>query len=425
MVRDVDVDVVVIGAGLAGLAAARGLEQAGLAPLVLEASDAVGGRVRTDLVDGFRLDRGFQVLNPAYPEVRAAVDVPRLALGRFGRGLSVRTGGTDAVIADPLRLPATLPQLLRMSLADPASTRALLGWLLPLASRDAGSERGLDQPLAQSWDRAGLRGPWRTAVLEPFLAGVLADAEGTTSATFTRGLLRWFALGTPGLPAQGMAALPEQLLAGLRGEVRLGVRADELARSGTGWVVRSEAGTWRAGTVVVATDPVTAAGLTDRPAPTMRGLATWWFAPPVAPSRSTLIRIDGDRGGPVVNTAVISNVQPAYAPAGRHLVQASTLMPDGHAPAAAQVRAHVGALYRTPAHDWPVVAVHAIPRALPAIGPGQRADSVLGDGLFLASDAAEASIQGALRSGREAARQAAAWLGHGSTSGDEPLAGRV
>ncbi|MFP5415317.1 MAG: NAD(P)/FAD-dependent oxidoreductase, partial [Actinomycetes bacterium] len=415
-------DVVVIGAGLAGLSAARRLERSGLSPRVLEASDTVGGRVRTDLVDGFRVDRGFQVLNPAYPEVRALVDVAQLSLAKFGRGVSVHSGSSEAVVADPLRLPRALPQLLRTAAADPSATAALVAWLLPAIAGDKALESHADAPLSRSWDEAGVRGPWRTDVLEPFLAGVLADAEGSTSAAFTRRLLRWFALGTPGLPAQGMAALPVHLRAPLACEVSLGVRVDGVARSGAGWVVRSEGHTWRTRAVVVAADPVTAARLTGRTTPAMRGLATWWFAPPAAPTLSTLVHVDADRRGPVVNSAVISNVQPSYAPAGQHLVQASTLMEQGSAPSEEQVRAHVSVLYRTPAHDWPVVAVHEIPHALPAVLPGGEragggAAGVLGDGMFLASDLGEASIQGALRSGREAAEQAAAWLGVGPRHG--------
>jgi len=90
--QTVNADVLVIDAGLAGLNAARELEAAGLTPLVLEASDEVGGRVRTDQVDGFRIDRGFQLINPAHPALKPAVDVRTLAMRQFGRGVAVRQG---------------------------------------------------------------------------------------------------------------------------------------------------------------------------------------------------------------------------------------------------------------------------------------------------------------------------------------------
>ena len=144
----------------------------------------------------------------------------------------------------------------------------------------------------------------------------------------------------------------------------------------------------------------------------MRGLATWWFAPDEAPTASTYLHVDGERGGPVVNSAVVSNVQPAYAPAGRHLVQASTLLGEGLAgegfagrgPSEADVRTHLGRLYDRSAQDWPVVAVHHVPHALPAIEPGGWLRTAISrDGLVVAGDQGDASIQGAMQSGQDAA----------------------
>jgi phytoene dehydrogenase-like protein len=396
-----DADVLVIGAGVAGLNAARCLEAAGRSVLIVDAAEAIGGRVRTDLVDGFRLDRGFQLLNPAYPAVRAAVDLGRLGLRQFSRGIAVRTGDELHTLADPLRDPRSLPELLVALRADPGGAWALARWVTGAVRRGAGT--GDDASLAASLDAAGVRGPLRDRVLEPFLAGVLADDTGATSVAFVRRLVHWFGLGTPGLPAQGMAALPALVRERVDGEVRTGIRVERLDRTGAGWTARTSDAALTASAVVVAAGPVAAAGLTGRPAPAMRGLVTWWFAPEAPPTRSSLLHLDGERRGPVVNTAVVSNVQPAYAPAGRHLVQASTLL-GATAPTEAEVRTHLGRIYGVPADSWPVLAEHRIPDALPAVLPGGwRAEPTTEDGLVVAGDTADASLQGALASGSRAA----------------------
>ncbi|MDA8062216.1 MAG: FAD-dependent oxidoreductase, partial [Actinomycetota bacterium] len=127
------VDVVVVGAGLAGLAAARHLEDAGRSVVVLEASDGVGGRVRSDRVDGFVLDRGFQVLLTAYPEARRMLDYGSLRLCRFEPGALVRHAGRFVEVADPLRVPAKALATARAPVGS-ALAKARLG-LLGLSAR--------------------------------------------------------------------------------------------------------------------------------------------------------------------------------------------------------------------------------------------------------------------------------------------------
>lgn len=197
--RDDDADVLVVGAGLAGLACARTLERAGLSVIVVEAADEVGGRMRTDLVDGFLCDRGFQIVNPAYPALRRLVDLDSLELHSFDAGVAVRHDRGLAVLADPRREPRLLPATLRSGYLDAGELAALARWAAP-ALRPSQLTRGPDTTLAASLDAAGVNGRLRREVLEPFLAGVLADSSGQTSAAFVRLLARCFLLGTPGVP---------------------------------------------------------------------------------------------------------------------------------------------------------------------------------------------------------------------------------
>lgn len=405
-----DADVVVVGAGIAGLECARLLHARGLAVRVLEAADVVGGRVRTDRVDGFTLDRGFQLLNPAYPAVRQRVDVRALDLQAFLPGLAVRRDDRLAVLADPRRAPLRLGRTvldgLRSGLLRPRELAALARWVAPAVGPVDRLLARPDATLAASLDAAGADGPLRHAVLEPFLAGVLAEDDGSTSAAFVRLLVRSFLAGTPGVPAAGMAALPAQLAAGLP-DVRLGVRVRQVERVTGGVRVHGDDGVTTARAVVVATDAWTAEQLVGVPAPAARGLVTHWWAADAPPTSVPAVVVDGRRRGPVVNAAVLSLVAPTYAPPGTHLVQATCLLPTGTGPAEADVRRQAGEMLGADARGWRELTRHAIPQALPAQPPplAVRRDVDLGDGVVVCGDHRDtASLQGALVSGRRAAR---------------------
>ena len=150
--------IVVVGAGLAGLACAQRLTAAGLEVIVLEASDAVGGRVRTDEIDGFRCDRGFQLINPAYPALGRVVDVDQLDLRAFGAGVVVARDDGRSVLADPRRLPRLLPATLRSPVGSLRERAAFVRWalscLLPVRRLLATP----DLSLAEALDRAGISG---------------------------------------------------------------------------------------------------------------------------------------------------------------------------------------------------------------------------------------------------------------------------
>lgn len=420
-----DTDVIVVGAGLAGLTCARHLAAAGLDVHVLEAGDDIGGRVRTDVIDGFHCDRGFQVLNPAYPAVRDELDVRRLMLGPFERG--VATLGDDGlwVLAVPTREqltgvaqlgsalgaviggPFTRPDVLRDAAAFTRWSAAALGPVPRLL-------RARDAPVGAALDDAGVTGPLRRRVIDPFLAGVLLDRSGVTSATFVRLLVRAFALGTPGLPAQGMSAVPHQIAARLSRPVQVQRRVEAVTPATGGVRVECDDAPMTARAAVVATDPATAGALLDVPVPAGKGVVTWWFATDRDPGRRALLHVDGrQEPGPLLNAAVVTNAQPSYAPPGHHLVQASALSADaGLSPAA--VLAQIGALLQVDTTGWQLVTTHEIAYALPAQPPPLRVrrEVALGEGRFVCGDHRDtSSIQGALVSGRRTARAVLAELG--------------
>ncbi len=399
-------DVAVIGAGLAGLLCAATLAERGFDVDIFDASDGVGGRVRTDVVDGFRCDRGFQLLNPAYPAVARYVDVDALDLHTFAAGVAVTGVGGIRVVADPRRSPELLARTTASGYLRPWELARLARWAAP-ALGPVGSLLGrADTDLTEALAKAKIKGRIRSEILEPFLTGVLGTPPGGTSATFVRLLLRSFLLATPGVPAAGMAALPAQLAGRLTSGVRLGVSARGITAGGGGLLVDTDAGPVRARAVVVAVDPAASAVLAPVAAPRMNGLTTYWFqaAEPPTPLKLLFVDSGGRSAGPVVNTAVMSNVAPGYAPPGRHLVQATTLWPESAGEA--EVRQHLGRMYGTSASNWDLLVRHDIERALPSQPPPLvRAQPVdLGGGLFVAGDHRDtASIQGALVSGRRAA----------------------
>lgn len=403
-----DTDVVVVGAGLAGLRCATGLVDAGLDVVVVEAADAVGGRVRTDRVDGHLLDRGFQVLNPAYPRVRADIDVDALGLQAFGRGAGVMRDGGRSLVADPLRHPDRLRDTLRSGFVTPGALLALARWAGPALGPVDRLVRTDHARWHETLDAAGVRGPVRAELLERFLAGVILEDDGSSASAYVRLLVRAFALGTPGLPSDGMAALPAQLADRLGDRVLLGAPVLSVQTQDGLGVVRTEAGALRARQVVVAVGGHDAAGLVDLPPVATKGLVTWWFSTDERPTDLDMLILDArsDAGG-LVNTAVVSNAAPSYAPAGRHLVQATAVTSLG-VPSDEQVRARLASLYATDTSRWDLLARHDVEHSLPVQPAGRSLREPVGldDTTLVCGDHRDtASIQGALASG---ARTAAA-----------------
>lgn len=380
---------------------------------LIEASDDVGGRVRTEVIDGHLCDVGFQLLNPAYPAAKRYLDLTALDLGTFDAGVAVAGPHGLRVVADPLRAPRLLSKTVASGYLRPLELAKLARWAAPAL----GSVRRLigspDTTLAESLETAKIQGRLRREILDPFLTGVLADSTGASSANFTRLLLRSFLLGNPGVPAGGMAAIPRQLAARLSIPVRFGVRAMGLRQGVSGPVVRTDEGEYSARAVVIATDPAAANGLAPIAAPKMKGLTTYWFSVRTAPTALNLLVVDGRGGGagPVVNTAVMSHAAPSYAPPGRHLVQATLLWPNDANEQ--EVREHLHRIYGVATKDWDLLVRHDITDALPQQPPplAHRQHVSLGNGLFVAGDHRDtASTQGALVSGRRAANAVTASL---------------
>ena len=393
-------EVVVVGAGLAGLSVATRLSAAGIDVQVLEAGGHAGGRLATERIDGFVVDRGFQVLNTGYPRA-ADLDLEALRLGWFERGAVIRVDGTAHRVVDPRQRPtrvigtATAPI---GSLRDKAALAAfsLRAGYSPVRRLLAAPERTAEQALR----RAGIGDAALERFFRPFLAGVLLEDELATSSRYLDLLWRSFVRGGIGLPADGMQAVGEQL-AGRLGADRLHLRTPVRA-VGPG-SVHTDSGRWGADAVVVATDPDTAAQLlpaVEASAP--RHVTTHFHVLPGSPWDAPLIVL-GQPDGRLVNSVVLSDAQPRYSPDGRALVASSTLATTRED----EVRAEVAAAHGVAPSDLDHLTSVTVPGAQPAAVPPLqlRRPVDLGDGIYVCGDHRDTpSIQGAMASGARTAR---------------------
>ncbi|GGJ47756.1 NAD(P)/FAD-dependent oxidoreductase [Streptomyces brasiliensis] len=413
-------DVVVVGAGIAGLSAAHRLTSAGVSTVVLEAAPCVGGRMSTEKVDGFRLDRIGQLLSTSYPELRLTRGLDALVLRPFASGVLLHRDGRRHRAGAPagagsargaLHAVRALASAPRGSAASPAPVggavdQARLGVAL---ARIAGTpvERILARPELPAAHALAARGvPARTidGFLRPLLAALLCDPELTTSSRCADLALRSFASGRLCVPEGGAEVVPELLARALPpGTVRTGVRATSVCTTS---VTTAEHGEIRCRALLLATDARAAAEL-------LPGLRVPEFHPVTVvhhttdepPATGASLLLDADRGGPVAHTAVVSEVDPSRAPAGRALVS-STVLGTPPEDVDTAVRMHLARLYGTPTHRWETLAVHHTPEAVPAMRPPHdlRRPVRLLAGLYVCGDHRDTStVQGALHSAHRAA----------------------
>ncbi|MET7453372.1 NAD(P)/FAD-dependent oxidoreductase [Streptomyces sp. NPDC005574] len=411
MTRDTP-DVLVIGAGVAGLACARDLCAAGLGVRVLEASDEVGGRMRADRVDGFVVDRGFQVFNTAYPQVRRRLPLRALRLRPFTPGVLIHTEKGTLRFTDPSRRPRTLPDLLPGRLAGPRDLLALGA----LSARDMLAparlvKRSEDRTTRTALAAAGFSDDFVERFFRPFLSGVFLEDELETSSRFFHLVWRTMLRGTLCLPDTGIGAVPRALAAGLPADaVRLETPVETLTDAGA---LTAGGGELPARAVVVATGPGPAAALLPGlELPPYRVVTTYYHVAPRSPLGEPTLLVEPRRR--FLNTCVVSDVAPGYAPPGSALVATSVLGEDT-AGRETGVRTALGEVYGTDTGGWDLLTVRTIDAALPAMAPPQPLSRTgrFGPGRYVCGDhRATGSVQGALASGARAAREILRDLGH-------------
>ena len=372
-----DKKVAVIGAGLSGLSAAIALQDAGCDVEVFESSDRVGGRVATDIIDGYRLDRGFQLINSRYPELIRLGVIQELDFVTASRSIDISLGTKTVSLGDPRLHPFSALS------SETGSIFTKISFLKYLTKK---AETGLSVE-----DELKDYGALYQRVLKPFLSGVFLTSPSNVDAVSGKEIVRSFISGKPGLPALGAGELAKALAKRVK-TIHLNTRIDSLSQC------KSDA-------IIVAADLTTAAQLLDIPnVPKLASSTTWYHEVPQGMTESDRLLIDGLVQGPVINSIALSNMVPTYAPEGKTLLSSTTI----EFASESEVRRHLALMWGVSTSEWSLIAKYEIPKALPIFGIGAKGlqSSRVSDGVYVAGDYRTAPSQnGALLSGRLAAQE--------------------
>ena len=406
-----DKPVVIVGAGLAGLTCAFHLDDAGISYLLLEAGDAVGGRVQTDEVDGFKLDRGFQVFSTAYPEAREILDYDQLELGCFEPGALVCFSGKLHRFVDPWRRPkhvfstavspiASIMDKFRVALLR---RRVCNVDLKQLYQRD-------EQSTIDSLKQANFSDTIIDRFFRPFLAGVFLEPDLKTSSRKFEFVFRMFAQGDAALPRLGMQKIPQQIASKLKaGSIELNTT---VARVKPDRVYLDDGTEIAASSVVVACEKHIADRLLgESNESAWHPATTMYYAASKPPIDEPILLLNGEGQGPINNLCVPSLVSNDYAPAGQSLVSISVvnqhqLSDDRELQDA--VESQLTQWFSSDVTSWQHLKTYRIKHALPnqdppGLNPVEKTPKRQ-DGLLVCGDYMDtASINGAMAAGRRAA----------------------
>ena len=377
--------VIVVGAGLSGLSAAITLENEGISVTVLESSDRPGGRVTSDVIDGFICDRGFQLINANYPEIKRIGIIKEIDFVSATSVIEVARNEDRIRIGDPR---SAFLSVFNSETGSIIEKLRLIKYLLISKPAASVGEELKNSGLGKTYER----------VLRPFLTGVFLADPLLVNSEYGRTAIKHFVTGNSGLPVGGVKSFSEALASRVI-DIRYGIQVNSIKKN----TVSTSKGKFEADAIIVATDATTAAQLLDlTEVPQLVGCTTWYHSTKESPSRSKSLVIDSQNRGPVVNTMVISNMMSDYAPAGKNLISSTSILPATES----EIRRHLAILYGVDTRNWKLVAKYEIPSALPLAGLEKTlvSGAHVKDSIYLAGDYKSAPSQnGALLSGRLAA----------------------
>lgn len=406
-------NILIVGAGLAGLSCARKLQENGIAFTIYESSDAVGGRLRTDRVDGFLFDRGFQIFLTAYPEAKRCLDYSKLHLRSFYPAAMVFRQGKFQKLSDPFRQPLEAVNTLFSSigsLSDKIKVALLRQSFIGnnnLQIPASGSESDASTLLAlQSW---GFSEQMIQGFFRPFFSGIFLEPNLETSSGLFKFVFEMLSRGENTLPAGGMQAIPEQLAACLP-ESSIKLKQPVRSIEGNHLILEGGESVSAPAIVIACEEPQCRKLLAQEFKSSFRSQTCVYYAAEKAPFDEPILLLNGDCAGPVMNFVVPSNVSATYAPAGKSLLSAVLLGENDVSDSALDktVREQMRSWFGPSVNKWEFLRSYRIKYALPdqtpkALSLRQRSYKAANN-IYCCGDYKETgSINGAMVSGRKAA----------------------
>ena len=402
--------IIIIGGGVAGLTAALYLERQGLEVLLLESSDRVGGRIKTDQIDGYLLDHGFQVYLTAYGEGLKTLELDKLNLKKFlpGAHLLLPTHKI-ATFVDPLRSPSYVLKSLAAPAGDIGDKLSLFSLSRRLCKKRNKAIFEQDNvPTHTILKNYGLDDQLIQTFIRPFFAGIFLESSLQTSRRMFDFVMKMFTKGDAAVPAGGMEAIPKQILSKLVSTSVL--THHEVIAIKDNKVECSNGKTYHGDKIIVATDAgKLTASISGRPNTSWHGVSCLYFSADEAPYKESLIGLVSKPGQVVNNIAVMSNVCETYAPAGKALIAVScnTILSDSKDTVLA-VQKELSAWYGAKVMEWNFLKMYTIPKALPEQSSVSYdldiQKSKINDHVYMIGDhMVQSSINGAMRSGRQLA----------------------
>ncbi|MFY7664562.1 NAD(P)/FAD-dependent oxidoreductase [Flavobacterium sp.] len=383
--------VAIIGGGLAGLTCAWYLKKNGIADVtVFESSDSVGGKVKTDLISGYRCDRGFQVLLPAYPETKKVLNYEALNLQRFDKGSLIFRNGKKIPFYDPENGVSALIQTV---LKGPGSLRdkvLLLKLKLQL------SRTSVDTILNSSDTRTslsflkdfGFSSSMITDFWKPFYQGVFLENDLQTDNRMLRFTFKMFAESGAAVPKNGMGAIPEQLAEFIG---KKNIRLETAVPAFDAHSVTTAVGETSTFDVVVCAFNYEKSVL-------YHSVSNYYFEAEQLPLESKHVLLNANAKRIVNNVVLMSYVAPNYSSTNKQLISVSA---NGTGWTNEQITNDLQLLFGAQVRDWKLVKYYEIYEALPNLNPIRSFSSQQKAGVYYCGDyLTQGSINGAMQSGR-------------------------
>ena len=397
----------IVGAGLSGLIAALELEKAGFSPIILEASDSIGGRMKTDEVDGFLLDHGFQVLNTAYPEAKKYLDFQAVYLKTFEPGAVIFEGKESYIITDPMRNPLKIVGMAFSKVGtflDKVKMLSLTQELKKKSNEEIFNEISL--PTHQYLRDYGFSDQIISNFFKPFFRGIFLEKHLNTSSRMFEFVFKMFALGNAAVPEKGMGEIPAMIRRQLS-KTQIYFNSPVSQVGGT-TIQLANGETLEADRIIIAVQPdKVMKQLQGQFAPAHQVINLYFSLQKSFMARPMIGLLPGDH---LINNIVfMDDVSKAYSENGRALLSVSVLESElGEKELIKAVQAELQEISGVNAEYFKFVRAYHIPYALPNLDDPKYSipmtECKITDHVYLAGDyLLNGSINAAMTSGRIAA----------------------